>query len=409
LLKKLKDIYPIFHVPLFMYLPTKYKMTVYPTLNQFWPAVRARNFVKELGLKPGNYTKNMETLSVRAGVHPKQMSRVNPLTFAEREIGCDHVSLVGILGKNTYAQLDMERHKTWGSASWAYHKKDPIPSWSQWQIEIDTILYLCKKIDAAVPFSPTRVSLAGALFIHLLRYEPFLRANPQVCHMAAQKVAEFKAIPCAAPIMSNLVAMEELLERIRPSAAPEPAAPEPAAPEPEPSAEFLFDMGCQYENGITVEKNLSEAVRHYILAAEKGYAKAQCTMGFFYENGVGVARDAAEAVRYYTLAANAGHVIAQHNLGYCYAKGTGVKKDLAASLRYYILAAEAGHAASQVNLGFCYERGVGVARDAAAAVRWYTEAAEAGHEQAKYRLHLLAPPAGSVVVNLSCCLLTFWT
>jgi len=106
--------------------------TYYPTLNQFWPAVRARNFVKELGLTPGNYTKNMETLSARAGVHPKQMCHINPLTFAERNFtfvfhfSC-HARMIKILGESMYSRLSNERKIWWGSANWAYHKLEPIP------------------------------------------------------------------------------------------------------------------------------------------------------------------------------------------------------------------------------------------------------------------------------------------
>ena len=70
---------------------------------------------------------------------------------------------------------------------------------------------------------------------------------------------------------------------------------------------------------------MAEAVRHYILAAEKGYAPAQCQLGLCYFNGLGLAKNVTEAVCYYTLAAKAGYAQAQHNLGYCYFTGAGVK------------------------------------------------------------------------------------
>jgi hypothetical protein len=103
-------------------------------MEQFWPAVRARNFVKELRKQPGNYAKNMETLATIAGVHPKQMSLVNPVTFAERHFGhsSDYfvaANLKKILGNETYCELNQERHSlySFSSAAWAYHKKEPIP------------------------------------------------------------------------------------------------------------------------------------------------------------------------------------------------------------------------------------------------------------------------------------------
>ena len=135
-------------------------MPRYPSLNAFWPAVRARNFVKLLGQKPGNYVHNMAILAAKAGVAPEQMWRINPLTLGAT---FHKDNLLSTLGKYTYAHL--ERRRT----NWV-----PIP----------------------------------------------------------------------------------------------------AIPTP-PSADFLFDMGLQCEHGICVEKNMAEAVRYYILAAEKGHAKAK--------------------------------------------------------------------------------------------------------------------------------------
>ena len=107
----------------------------YPSLREFWPAVRARNFVKLLGQKPGNYAKNLAILAAKACVAPDQMWRVNPLTFAEREIGRDgrwetfHKDrLVRILGKGTYAHLEKERWDRYGSASMAYHNRGSAPA-----------------------------------------------------------------------------------------------------------------------------------------------------------------------------------------------------------------------------------------------------------------------------------------
>ena len=45
-------------------------------------------------------------------------------------------------------------------------------------------------------------------------------------------------------------------------------------------------------------QDAAEAARYYRLAAEQGYAAAQCNLGVCYERGEGVAQDAVEAARY---------------------------------------------------------------------------------------------------------------
>ena len=74
------------------------------------------------------------------------------------------------------------------------------------------------------------------------------------------------------------------------------------------------------------EDNYEEAVKLFRLAAEKGYARAQCNLGVCYEYGRGVEQSYEEAVKLYKLAAEQGNAIAQCNLGYCYKISQGVEK-----------------------------------------------------------------------------------
>jgi hypothetical protein len=98
----------------------------YPDLDEFWPAVRARNFVKLLGFKPSKYEENMVILAARAGVHVKQMQYVNPLTFAERS--WIHPRARTLIEQSVYIKLDLIRQSTYHpSVSWAYALRDPIP------------------------------------------------------------------------------------------------------------------------------------------------------------------------------------------------------------------------------------------------------------------------------------------
>ena len=76
-----------------------------------------------------------------------------------------------------------------------------------------------------------------------------------------------------------------------------------------------------YANGRGVDKDDAEAVKWFRLAADQGYAAAQCNLGVMYANGQGIInKDEAEAVKWYRLAADQGYALAQYNLGVMYAQ-----------------------------------------------------------------------------------------
>ncbi|MEI6847264.1 MAG: tetratricopeptide repeat protein [Chlorobiaceae bacterium] len=124
-----------------------------------------------------------------------------------------------------------------------------------------------------------------------------------------------------------------------------------------------FNKGVMYENGKGgVTQDYVEAARWYRLAAEQGYAQAQCNLGLLYESGKGVTQDYAEAARWYHLAAEQGHAQAQFNLGLLYKSGRGVTQDSAEAERWFRLAAEQGYASNQYtsNLKADYTQGQGI-------------------------------------------------
>ena len=90
------------------------------------------------------------------------------------------------------------------------------------------------------------------------------------------------------------------------------------------------------------EKNHSEAIKYFKLAADQGYAPAQDQLGFAYENGYGVKQSDVEAIKYYKLSADQGYSGAQYNLGYMYENGYGVKQSDTEAIKYYKLAADQG-------------------------------------------------------------------
>jgi hypothetical protein len=104
-------------------------MPSFYTFPKFWPAVRARNFVKELGQTPTTYAENMKILAERAGVHVGQMCHVNPVTFAERNFPMGGWELGGLLNKDIRRLFQEEASALLypaGSSSWDYHRRLPI-------------------------------------------------------------------------------------------------------------------------------------------------------------------------------------------------------------------------------------------------------------------------------------------
>jgi TPR repeat protein/tRNA A-37 threonylcarbamoyl transferase component Bud32 len=142
------------------------------------------------------------------------------------------------------------------------------------------------------------------------------------------------------------------------------------------------NLGFCYEKGNGVMKDEKEAVKWYRLAADQGWANAQCNLGFCYDNGTGVMKDEKEAVKWYRLAADQGDVNAQYNLGVCYGNGTGVIKNEKEAVKWYRLAADQGDVNAQYNLGLCYDNGTGVMKDEKEAVKWYRLAADQGYANA---------------------------
>eukprot|EP00040_Diaphanoeca_grandis_P000078 m.272335 g.272335 ORF g.272335 m.272335 type:complete len:278 (-) comp100737_c0_seq1:2-835(-) len=109
---------------------------------------------------------------------------------------------------------------------------------------------------------------------------------------------------------------------------------------------------------------------------------AQHSVGCMYEFGQGIQRDIAMAVEYYNLAANRGYVNAQYNLGLMYKHGRGVKQDDAMAFKYFTMTAERNDPQGQCSLGIMYGQGRGVKRDSSMALKYYKLAAKQGDAQA---------------------------
>jgi TPR repeat protein len=101
-------------------------------------------------------------------------------------------------------------------------------------------------------------------------------------------------------------------------------------------------LGIAYDLGEGVPKDDVEAARWWRLAAEQGYADAQCSLGIAYDLGKGVPKDAVEAVKWWRLAAEQGHIASQFNLGTAHNLGKGIPKDVVEGYKWLNIAAAFG-------------------------------------------------------------------
>lgn len=152
------------------------------------------------------------------------------------------------------------------------------------------------------------------------------------------------------------------------------------------SEEIQYKLGYQFEFGLGVEKNPSEASNWYLKAAKQGNSSAQYRMGFLLENGIGVTRNDEWAAGWYQLAANQGHSDAQNNLGRLHVHGRGVPQNYFIAADWYRKSAEQGNQFAQSNLGSAYEHGSGVQQNYYEAAKWYHLAAAQGNAIAQNNL-----------------------
>lgn len=94
------------------------------------------------------------------------------------------------------------------------------------------------------------------------------------------------------------------------------------------SAKDQLDLGVEYYEGDGINKNYSEALRLFKLAAKQGESQAQANLGTMYYNGIGTPQNYKEAFKWYKVAAEKNNSTAQGMLGLMYGKGLSVPQDL---------------------------------------------------------------------------------
>ena len=126
-----------------------------------------------------------------------------------------------------------------------------------------------------------------------------------------------------------------------------------------------------YEKG-----NYEAALKLLRPLAENGDDRAQSMLGLLYYRGRGgVQQNDAEALKWFLLAADRGNALAEFNLGVMHAEGRGVPQDNGEAARWYRLAADRGSPQAQYNLGLWYANGDGGSADNVRAHMWFNLAA----------------------------------
>ncbi len=155
------------------------------------------------------------------------------------------------------------------------------------------------------------------------------------------------------------------------------------------TAKEMTAMGIRYQFGRGVPRDYRKAVKYYMAAATKGYAKAQHNLAYMYRKGFGVARDTKQAAKWYRKAAGQGDAFSQKSLGILYQFGYGVPQDDLEAVKWYRKAAGQGNPKAQHNLAYMYREGRGVAKDVERAFKWYGKAAVQGHRRAQRSLGIM--------------------
>jgi uncharacterized protein len=127
------------------------------------------------------------------------------------------------------------------------------------------------------------------------------------------------------------------------------------------------------------DRHEAEAARELVRLADGGDADAQAMLGQCCLDGRGVDRDATQALNWFRLAAQQGNLMALNMLGRCQEYGWGCVPDISAALTNYRLAAEGGLDWGQYNYANLLRMGRGTAADTAGAFALYMKAAVQGH------------------------------
>lgn len=156
-------------------------------------------------------------------------------------------------------------------------------------------------------------------------------------------------------------------------------------------AEAQHDLAAIYTAGHGgVKVDYPKAVAWFREAGVNGVANARYNLGVLYQQGMGVEKNISQAIGWYKAAAKLDHPEAQYNLGIAYIEGTGTPYNPGKAAMYFEQAADAGIVEAAYNLGLILENGLLSSPNPREALMWYKKAADAGSPEAKTAMDHLA-------------------
>ena len=162
-------------------------------------------------------------------------------------------------------------------------------------------------------------------------------------------------------------------------------------------------LGDFYRSGTGVPKDMSEAIRWYSLAAERGDRYSARDLAKIYYQGDGVERDLRQFLAWTAKAAELGHPEAQANLGLMLVQGKELPKDVSTGTRLVQDAAQQGDGFAWSLLGSFYQDGL-LPKSPAQAAAAYRQAQALGYAEARYMLTpalLRAAAIGTLAADLT--------
>jgi TPR repeat protein len=125
--------------------------------------------------------------------------------------------------------------------------------------------------------------------------------------------------------------------------------------------------------------------------AEQGDAWSQLNLGAAYDNAISTERNVDEAIKWYRMAAKQGLAEAQFNLAHIL-----VDEDISATAaaEWMAKAAAQGMPDAQYLMGVIYSEGLGVEQDDAKAIEWLNKAVAQGQQDAVQFLQQHYTPVG---------------
>ncbi|TLX15777.1 SEL1-like repeat protein [Rhizobium sp. MHM7A] len=150
------------------------------------------------------------------------------------------------------------------------------------------------------------------------------------------------------------------------------------------NVDALSAIASMHLDGDGTPKDVREAIRWYLMAAQKGDIKAYTQLGVAHQNLSPPEHET--ALEWYKKGAANGDITAMRNLALMYRNGTGVQQNAREAISWYERAAEHGDVDAMITIAVTYQDGQGVERSYSNAGLWYEKAAAAGDDASNLSL-----------------------